>query len=86
MSRIMLPEWVYKVLRTRKNVALPNACNDLDPKSLKKHLETKIGEKIKLRKAIHLCEYRLSNGRKESVEKTYLIAEVRYGKLEISGN
>jgi len=83
MKKFELPKWVYDTLEKRKNVALPDMCNELNRDSLRRHLANKVGFRVKMRKAIYVYEYCLSNGKRIKVEKPYLIAE---RKKEVANN
>ena len=74
MPKIELPEWVYEVFFKYHNVALPNACMNMDRKSLKAHLERKTGCKIRIRVAQikHESTFKFN---KDIELKPYLIAE-----------
>jgi len=68
---IELPKWVYKVLSTYGNVALPNECKTMNRKELIKHLTKMVGFKVKIRE-VKFVDYKVKSS---DVETTYLIAE-----------
>ena len=74
--KIVLPNWVYKVLKHYGNVALPNECLKLNRHSLVEHLSRKLGFRVGIREALYTEteKYGVSDKRYQRTT-TYLIAE-----------
>ena len=66
-----LENWVYRTLIKFHNVALPYECNDMPRGALVRHLQKKVGFKVKLREA----SFGKTQKGGDVIYKTYLIAE-----------
>lgn len=74
-KKIKLPEWVYKTLKEYGNCALPNECNEMNVKELKKHLTEFYGSEITLRKCVFV-DSDLHTYKRDKVSE-YYVAEDR---------